>query len=137
MRKFKNNEYNILAATTVIEVGIDIPNVSVMLIENAERFGLSQLHQLRGRVGRGLEQWSCILMANSAWYDDHAKGKDAREIRDEKELAVKRLETLVSTTDGFTIAEVDLTASVPETFLEPGKAAYPNCALQILSKMQH
>lgn len=108
MTKFKAGEYHILVATTVIEVGIDVPNATIMIIENAERFGLSQLHQLRGRVGRGAEQSYCILIANYEWYDTHRKGKDAFEVWDEKEKAQKRLETMVATTDGFKIAEVDL-----------------------------
>jgi len=108
MQKFKNREYDILVATTVIEVGIDVPNATVMMIENAARFGLAQLHQLRGRVGRGADQSYCILIADYEWYDKHRKGKDALEVLDEKEIARKRLETMVSTTDGFKIAEVDL-----------------------------
>jgi ATP-dependent DNA helicase RecG len=81
-----------MVATTVIEVGVDIPNASVMIIENAERFGLSQLHQLRGRVGRGSDQSYCLLMT------DFKLTADAK----------KRIETMVKTTDGFEIAEVDL-----------------------------
>jgi ATP-dependent DNA helicase RecG len=92
MRRFKNGETNILVATTVIEVGVDVPNASVMIIESAERFGLSQLHQLRGRVGRGAEQSYCILLSS------FKLGADSR----------KRLETLVATNDGFEIAEADL-----------------------------
>src|SRR5690606_39685893 len=79
-------------ATTVIDVGVDVPNASVMIIENAERFGLSQLHKLRGRVGRGDEQSYCILLSGSKL------GKDSK----------LRLETMVRTNDGFEIAEVDL-----------------------------
>ena len=81
-----------MVATTVIEVGVDIPNASVMVIENAERFGLSQLHQLRGRVGRGADQSYCILMTGDKI------SADAR----------KRIQTMVGTTDGFKIAEADL-----------------------------
>ena len=92
MQRFIKSETNIMVATTVIEVGVDIPNASVMVIENAERFGLSQLHQLRGRVGRGAEQSFCILMTN------HKLTSDAR----------KRIATMVKTTDGFEIAEIDL-----------------------------
>ncbi|MCX7983631.1 MAG: ATP-dependent DNA helicase RecG [Bacteroidetes bacterium] len=108
MERFKRGEYHILVATTVIEVGIDVPNATIMIIENAERFGLSQLHQLRGRVGRGTEQSYCILIANYEWYDKNRKGKDALELWNEKENARRRLETMVATTDGFKIAEVDL-----------------------------
>jgi len=92
MKRFLTGETQILVATTVIEVGVDIPNASVMIIENAERFGLSQLHQLRGRVGRGSKQSYCLLMSS-----DHL-GNDAR----------KRLSTMVHTSDGFEIAETDL-----------------------------
>ncbi len=92
MKRFLEKKTQIMVATTVIEVGVDIPNASVMVIENAERFGLSQLHQLRGRVGRGADQSHCILMSS---YKLTADGR-------------KRLETMVRTTDGFEIAEVDL-----------------------------
>lgn len=92
MRRFLNKETQILVATTVIEVGVDVPNASVMVIENAERFGLSQLHQLRGRVGRGADQSYCILMTADKLSVDSRK----------------RIQTMVSTTDGFRIAEADL-----------------------------
>ena len=92
MQRFKNNETQIMVATTVIEVGVDIPNASVMVIESAEKFGLSQLHQLRGRVGRGSDKSICILLTGSKI------NKEARE----------RLETMSSTNDGFKIAEKDL-----------------------------
>ncbi len=92
MQEFKAGKTRIMVATTVIEVGVDVPNASVMVIESAERFGLSQLHQLRGRVGRGAEQSFCILMSSY---------KISTESR-------KRLETMVRTNDGFDIAEVDM-----------------------------
>jgi ATP-dependent DNA helicase RecG len=92
MDRFARGETQILVSTTVIEVGVDIPNASVMLIENAERFGLSQLHQLRGRVGRGVEQSYCILMTGN---------KVSKEAR-------SRISTMVRTNDGFEIAEADL-----------------------------
>jgi ATP-dependent DNA helicase RecG len=92
MQRFIKGETQIMVATTVIEVGVDIPNASVMVIENAERFGLSKLHQLRGRVGRGAQQSFCILMTS---YKLTADGK-------------KRIDTMVKTTDGFKIAEVDM-----------------------------
>ena len=92
MRRFAAGKTNIMVATTVIEVGVNIPNASVMVIESAERFGLSQLHQLRGRVGRGAEQSYCILMSS------HKLSNDSKI----------RLETMVRTNDGFEISEVDL-----------------------------
>jgi ATP-dependent DNA helicase RecG len=92
MKLFKDGHAHILIATTVIEVGVDIPNATVMVIESAERFGLSQLHQLRGRVGRGADQSYCILMSSD---------KLSRE-------AAKRIEVMIKTNDGFEIAETDL-----------------------------
>jgi ATP-dependent DNA helicase RecG len=92
MKRFSEGKTHIMVATTVIEVGVNIPNASVMVIENAERFGLSQLHQLRGRVGRGADQSFCILMSGSGVSKD----------------ALERLSTMVRTTDGFEIAEADL-----------------------------
>ena len=92
MQRFVKGETQIMVATTVIEVGVNIPNASVMIIENAERFGLSQLHQLRGRVGRGAEQSYCILMSS------HKLSHDGRT----------RLNTMVKTNNGFEIAEIDL-----------------------------
>ncbi len=92
MQRFAEGKTNIMVATTVIEVGVNVPNASVMVIESAERFGLSQLHQLRGRVGRGAEQSYCILMTS------HKLSNDSKT----------RLETMVRSSDGFEIAEVDL-----------------------------
>jgi ATP-dependent DNA helicase RecG len=92
MQRFKTNDTQIMVGTTVIEVGVDVPNASVMVIENAEKFGLSQLHQLRGRVGRGSEKSFCILLSGSKL------NNDARE----------RLNTMCATNDGFKIAEKDL-----------------------------
>ena len=92
MERFINKQTQIMVATTVIEVGVNVPNASVMVIESAERFGLSQLHQLRGRVGRGNDQSYCILMSS------HKLSTEAKT----------RLETMTATTDGFDIAEVDL-----------------------------
>jgi ATP-dependent DNA helicase RecG len=92
MQRFKEGRTHIMVSTTVIEVGVDVPNASVMVIESAERFGLSQLHQLRGRVGRGAEQSYCILMTG------YKLGQEART----------RMETMVRTNDGFEIAEVDM-----------------------------
>lgn len=92
MKMFADKITQIMIATTVIEVGVDVPNATVMLIESAERFGLSQLHQLRGRVGRGAEQSYCILMTGDKL----------------SENAYNRIMTMVNTTDGFEIAETDL-----------------------------
>jgi len=92
MQRFVKHETQIMVATTVIEVGVNIPNASVMIIENAERFGLSQLHQLRGRVGRGAEQSFCLLMSS------HKLSHDGRT----------RLDTMVKTNNGFEISEIDL-----------------------------
>jgi len=92
MQRFVEGKTHIMVATTVIEVGVNVPNASVMIIESAERFGLSQLHQLRGRVGRGADQSYCILMSSK---------KRSQE-------AQTRLQTMVQTNDGFEIAEVDL-----------------------------
>jgi len=92
MERFVKGETQIMVATTVIEVGVNVPNASVMIIESSERFGLSQLHQLRGRVGRGADQSYCILLSS---YKLSEEGKT-------------RLKTMVETTDGFKIAEVDL-----------------------------
>jgi len=99
MELFKSGDMDILVATTVIEVGIDVPNASVILIEHAERFGLSQLHQLRGRVGRGKKQAYCVLLS---------EGKS--------EDSVKRLSVMTKTTDGFKIAEYDLLIRGPGEF---------------------
>jgi len=92
MQRFVEGETQIMVATTVIEVGVNVPNASIMIVESAERFGLSQLHQLRGRVGRGADQSYCVLMSG---------------LKLSKE-AKTRLKTMVETTDGFKIAEVDL-----------------------------
>jgi ATP-dependent DNA helicase RecG len=109
MASFKANEIHILVATTVIEVGIDVPNATVMAIEHAERFGLSQLHQLRGRVGRGSHPSHCLLIASDRLSDD----------------GVKRLRVMESTTDGFKIAEADLEIRGPGDFLGTRQAGLP------------
>ena len=90
MRRFRNGQVDLLVSTTVIEVGIDVPNATVMLIEHPERFGLSQIHQLRGRVGRGAEESFCILLGDVS--------PDSEE----------RLSVVVNTSDGFKVAEADL-----------------------------
>lgn len=99
MQAFARGEHHILVATTVVEVGVDVANASVMLVEHAERFGLSQLHQLRGRVGRGAHQSFCVLLYQAPLTD---QGRD-------------RLKALTDTTDGFVIAERDLALRGPGT----------------------
>ena len=101
MDRFVKNKTQIMVATTVIEVGVDVPNASLILIESAERFGLSQLHQLRGRVGRGKKQSYCILMSSNKLSEN---GK-------------VRLKTMVDTNNGFNIAEVDLKLRGPGDLL--------------------
>jgi ATP-dependent DNA helicase RecG len=109
MTRFKKGETSILVSTTVIEVGVDVPNASVMVIENAERFGLSQLHQLRGRVGRGAEQSFCVLMTGDKLSND----------------ARTRIETMVRTNDGFEIAETDLRIRGPGDLLGTQQSGLP------------
>jgi len=103
MAAFKAGEIQVLVSTTVIEVGVDVPNATVMLIEHAERFGLAQLHQLRGRVGRSAQQSYCLLLASLATGDE---GSAAR----------RRLDALVASNDGFVIAEEDLRIRGPGEF---------------------
>lgn len=126
MGLFKSGEIDILVATTVIEVGIDVPNATVMVIENAERFGLAQLHQLRGRVGRGGEQSYCILIADRRV---GAKGRggsiDPIAGDGEPDIARRRLATMVETTDGFRIAEVDLELRGPGDFFGTRQSGVP------------
>jgi ATP-dependent DNA helicase RecG len=111
MEAFRRNELQILVATTVIEVGVDVPNATVMVIEHADRFGLAQLHQLRGRIGRGQAKSHCILIAPQTITGE------ARE----------RIETMVATTNGFEIAECDLKLRGPGEFFgtrQHGDAAF-------------
>jgi ATP-dependent DNA helicase RecG len=108
MREFKDGALDLLVSTTVIEVGIDVPNASVMLIEHAERFGLSQLHQLRGRVGRGPWKSYCILLAGSS-------SEDAR----------RRIDAMTATNDGFRIAEADLELRGPGDFFGTRQSGLP------------
>lgn len=110
MASFKNRELDILVATTVIEVGIDVPNATLMVIEHAERFGLSQLHQLRGRVGRGSHQSHCILLTAGKLSED----------------GEKRLRVMEATTDGFRIAEADLEIRGPGDFLGTRQSGMPD-----------
>ncbi|HJS01274.1 MAG TPA: ATP-dependent DNA helicase RecG [Flavobacterium sp.] len=118
MKRFAEGKTNIMVATTVIEVGVNVPNASVMIIESAERFGLSQLHQLRGRVGRGAEQSYCILIT------DHKLSSDSKT----------RMETMVRTNDGFEIAEVDLKLRGPGNLMGTQQSGVLN--LQIADIVQ-
>ncbi|BCY29234.1 ATP-dependent DNA helicase RecG [Flavobacterium okayamense] len=118
MRRFAEGKTNIMVATTVIEVGVNVPNASVMVIESAERFGLSQLHQLRGRVGRGAEQSYCILMTS------HKLSNDSKT----------RLETMCATNDGFEIAEVDLKLRGPGDIMGTQQSGVLNLQIADLVK---
>jgi ATP-dependent DNA helicase RecG len=120
MRGFAGGEIDILVATTVVEVGIDVPNASVMLVEDAERFGLAQLHQLRGRVGRGPHRSFCILLSDA---DD--------------EIAVRRLEVLRGSSDGFEIAEADLQIRGAGNLLGTRQAGLPPLRVASLFEPRH
>lgn len=109
MQKFANGEIDVLVSTTVVEVGVDVPNSTIMLIENADRFGLSQLHQLRGRVGRGKDKSYCILVSDN-------KSDTSRE----------RLQVMKSTSDGFKIADYDLKTRGPGDFFGKRQHGLPN-----------
>lgn len=110
MERFSNGTSQILVATTVIEVGVNVPNASVMVIESSERFGLAQLHQLRGRVGRGAEQSYCVLMTGDEL------SKEAR----------RRLETMCRTNDGFELAEVDMELRGPGDLMGTQQSGIPD-----------
>ena len=110
MREFQRGEINVLVATTVIEVGVDVSNAAIMVIEHADRFGLAQLHQLRGRIGRGAAKSYCILMYG---------GKVSEE-------GQRRLDAMVRTSDGFQIAELDLELRGPGEFFGTKQAGIPS-----------
>jgi ATP-dependent DNA helicase RecG len=118
MQRFVKNETQIMVATTVIEVGVNVPNASVMIIESAERFGLSQLHQLRGRVGRGAEQSYCILMTG------YKLSKESKV----------RLETMVRTNNGFEIADIDLKLRGPGDLMGTQQSGVLDLLIADLSK---
>ena len=126
MESFAKNEADVMVATTVIEVGVDVPNATLMVVEDADRFGLSQLHQLRGRVGRGNAQSYCVLVSQT------------------KNAATRaRLKALCSTTDGFKIAEEDLRLRGPGDFFGARQSGLPvfrvanlSCDLQTLQQAQ-
>jgi ATP-dependent DNA helicase RecG len=109
MAAFTRGEVHVLVSTTVVEVGVDVPNATIMIVEHAERFGLSQLHQLRGRVGRGVHQSLCVLLYQ------HALSRNGRA----------RLDALVETNDGFEIAERDLALRGPGDFFGTRQAGLP------------
>ncbi|MCX7879802.1 MAG: ATP-dependent DNA helicase RecG [Ignavibacteria bacterium] len=122
MQRFKNKEFSILVATTVIEVGIDVPNATIMVVESAERFGLAQLHQLRGRVGRGSYKSYCFLVTKDRF--DTLRGEKLFP-ESEKRSALVRLKAIESISDGFKIAEIDLKLRGPGDVLGKQQTGFP------------
>jgi len=119
MQDFRNRQYDILVSTTVIEVGVDVPNATVMLIESANRFGLAQLHQLRGRVGRGGDSAYCLLIPEN-----------------EDALENERLTVMADTTDGFILAEKDLEQRGPGDFIGYRQSGYADLRMASLSDIR-
>jgi ATP-dependent DNA helicase RecG len=117
MQAFRDHKVDILVSTTVIEVGIDIPNATVMIIENADRFGLSQLHQLRGRVGRGSERSYCLLFTET-----------------ESEDSLRRLEAMRKIRDGFKLAEVDLELRGEGSLFSERQSGMPDLRISKLTR---
>lgn len=134
MRAFKAHEYDVLVSTTVIEVGVDVPNATVMAIENAERFGLSQLHQLRGRVGRGSAKSYCVLVTDSAPPGARPIQPENAEAGVEDESPWVRLGVLEKTRSGFEIAEHDLKLRGPGDFFGTKQSGSPSFRLADLSR---
>jgi ATP-dependent DNA helicase RecG len=119
MRRFRAHEADILVSTAVIEVGIDIPNATVMLIEGADRFGLAQLHQFRGRVGRGADQSYCLLLSEEP-----------------SEEAQRRLQLMEETSDGFRLAEADMEMRGPGQFFGTKQSGLPGLRVARLSDVK-
>jgi ATP-dependent DNA helicase RecG len=119
MRRFRDGQADILVSTAVIEVGIDIPNATVMMIEGADRFGLAQLHQFRGRVGRGADKSYCLLLSD-----------------DPSEVGRQRLELMEETTDGFKLAEADMAIRGPGQFFGTKQSGLPGLKVAKLSDVK-
>jgi ATP-dependent DNA helicase RecG len=125
MNRFHQGEIDILVSTSVVEVGIDVPNATVMLVEGADRFGLAQLHQFRGRVGRGTHQSYCLLLSDAAAPDDP-----------QSKATWDRLKAIEETQDGFVLAEKDLELRGPGDFLGVRQSGLPSLRLASLSNVR-